>query len=200
MTRSIKLVFLTVFAITAASANTITVLPSSQNVGLGNQASVSLTIAGLGNGTAPSVGAYDIDVMFDPTVLSFNSAIFGNQLDILGLGDLQFVTPGAGDVDLFELSLDSASDLNNLQAASFILATLTFDTIGTGTSPITLTLNALGDADGKALAADLVNGSVTVSQQGGPSPVPEPSSLVLIVGAAPLLIGLYHRRKRSLKI
>ncbi len=200
MTRSIKLVFLTVFATSAAFSNTITVLPSSQGIGIGNQASVSLNIAGLGNGIAPSVGTYDIDVAFDPAILSFNSAAFGTQLDILGLGDLQFVTPGLGTVNLFELSLDSASDLNSLQAASFILATLTFDTIGTGTSPIALNLNALGDADGNSLAADLVNGSLTVNQQGGPSPVPEPSSVVLVLSVAPLLMGLQYRRKRSLKI
>jgi hypothetical protein len=174
-------------------ATTITVLPAAQNSGLGNQAIVSLNVDGLGSGVAPSVGTFDLDVAFDSSILAFNSAVFGNQLDILGLGDLQFVTPGLTTVNLFELSLDSASDLNSLQATAFILATLKFDTIGPGTSPIILSLNALGDADGTALPTTLVNGAVTVTS------VPEPSSLFMIALTLSgfLVSGRLGRHERS---
>lgn len=106
-------------------ASTITVLPSTQDVNTFSQAIVSLNIAGLGNGVAPSVGTVDMDVAFDPTILALNAVTSGNQLDILGLGDLQFTIPGVGTVNLFELSFDSASDLSSLQAPAFVLATLT---------------------------------------------------------------------------
>ena len=78
----------------------LTISPPSQTAVLGSQVSVNVDIAGLGNGTA--LGAYDINVGFDPTVLSYNGITFGNQLDILGLGDIQFVTPDVGTVDVFE--------------------------------------------------------------------------------------------------
>lgn len=186
--RCMRIILPLVMAATAVFGTTITVLPSTQNVNAGDQAVVSLSIAGLGDGAAPSVGTLDIDIAFDPTILAFNAATFGNQLDILGLGDLQFVTPGLGTVNLFELSLDSASDLNSLQAPAFLLATVTFDTIGTGTSQVQLSLNALGDADGNNLHTDLSNGSVTVAPVSG---VPEPSTVGL-TGLA--LVGLLVRR------
>ena len=147
----------------SAGIITISVVPPSQSVALGSPVSVSLQITGLGNLTAPSLGAFDINLNFDPTILSFNSAvygdpIFGDQLDPTGLGNtLNFSSPGFGTVELFDLSLDSASQLNSLQPATFILGTLVFDTIGTGTSSLDLTLNSLGDADGNSLSASIQN-------------------------------------------
>jgi hypothetical protein len=62
--------------------------------------------------TAPLL-APDINFGFDPTLLSCSSIVFGNQVDISGLGDIQSVTPGTGTVEVFELSLDSAAELNS---------------------------------------------------------------------------------------
>ena len=140
-------VFATIFSMNADAA-IISTIPSSQNVSLGNLFSINLVISGLSSGTAPSVGTFDLDLFFDPLLLSFVSGTFGNQLDILGLGSLQTISPGFGTVNFFELSLDTIDDLNNLQADSFILATLTFDTLVVGTSSLTLNVNALGDAEG----------------------------------------------------
>lgn len=159
----------------------LSVDPSSQTVPLGTPASFNVDISGLGNGTA--LGTYDINLGFDPTLLSYASIVFGNQVDISGLGDIQSVTPGTGTVEVFELSLDSATELNSLQASSFTLATLTFDTLATGSnSPVTLSVNALGDAYGNSIAATLQNGSVTIA--GASSSVPEPSTLMMMVCVA----------------
>ncbi|MBL8227365.1 MAG: hypothetical protein JNL98_02765 [Bryobacterales bacterium] len=155
-----------------ASAATLVVSPVSQNVALGSQAVFTVDIAGLGNGVAPSVGVFDFDILFDPAILSFSGVVFGNQLDILGLGSIQSATPGFGSVNLFELSLDTVADLNDLQSPAFILATLTFDTLANGVSPITINLNSLGDADGAAIAATITDGSVEVGQS---TVVPEPA-------------------------
>src|SRR5262249_7665852 len=125
-----------------AAPATITVFPSAPTVSLGNQVNVSLFISGLGSFAAPSVGTFDLLVSFDPTILSLHSVNFGDptlgdQLDPTGLGNtISFSTPGFGTVGLFDLSLASASDLNNLQPASFILGTVIFVTIGTGTSSL----------------------------------------------------------------
>jgi hypothetical protein len=178
----VKPVNLCALAVLAGSlcvhAATITIVPTSQNIAVGNQFVVGLQISGVGAGSAPSVGTFDLDLGFDPLLLSFVGATYGTGLDVLGLGSIQSTTPGGSSVNLFELSLDSAADLNTLQPASFILATLTFDALANGTSPLTISPNALGDADGNSLAATLVNGSVTV----GPVPtgVPEPSTFALL--------------------
>jgi len=141
---------------------------------------VTISIDGLGAGTAPSLGTYDVNLGFDPLLLSFVSATFGNQLDIFGFGDIQTVTPSTDSVNVFELSLDSATDLNNLQLSAFALATLTFDTTAMGTSPLTISLNALGDADGNALEADIQNSSIAIQDGTPTSPAPEPSSAALV--------------------
>jgi hypothetical protein len=97
--------------------------------------------------------------------------------DLFSLGSVTSTTPGAGSVNVFELSLDSPSDLNGLQASAFTLVSLTFNTIAVGTSPLGLTVNALGDADGNALVATTEPGSVTVT---GPTTVPELDTIWLL--------------------
>lgn len=134
-------------ACVGVQAQTLTVTPSAQTVDVGDAVSVDLRISGLGDGAAPSVGVFDIDFTFDPSLLSFSTVSYGTGLDVLGLGSLQATTPGAGTVNLFELSFDTADDLNAFQSDSFTLATLTFNTLAFGASQLTLSLNAVGDAD-----------------------------------------------------
>jgi len=171
-------------------AITIGFNPSGQVANLGNPVSVALTISDLGDLTSPSLSTFDLDVIYDPTILGFTSAaygdpILGDQLDLFGLGSLTATTPGVGSVNLFELSFDLPDDLDNLQVGSFTLATITFDTVGIGTSSLGLNINALGDANGDPLAANLENGSI--------SSVPEPSTLLLIASG---LIGIATFRRK----
>ena len=185
-------------------AASITLTPSSQSVDLGSQAVVTLDISGLGSGAAPSVGAYDIDLSFDSSILALSSVVFGDpvlgdQLDVLGLGSILGATPGAGTVNVFEISLDFVDDLNQLQADSFTLATFTFDTLAAGSSALGLTLNALGDADGLSLDATLTGGSVdVVGSEPPPVTVSEPSAwatyVLLMAGLAGL--GIFQGKKR----
>lgn len=186
-----KRLFLAALALASASsfaAVSITASPSSQSVSAGSSVTVDINIAGLGGGTA--LGTFDIDLGFDPAVLSYASTSFGNQLDLFGLGDLQSATLGAGKVNLFELSLESIADLNSLQASAFKLATVTFTAIGAGTdSALSLTANALGDAEGASISAPLTGVTVTVT-----SAVPEPAAYVLMVAG---LAGLAAMRRAS---
>ena len=88
--------------------------------------------------------------------------------------------PILGDqLDLFKLSFDGVDDLKNLQAPDFILAKLSFDAIGAGTSSLTFSGVTLGDANGDPLTADLGTGSVTV-ESAVSAAVPEPSSIILV--------------------
>ena len=122
----------------------------------------------------------------------FGDPVLGDQLDLFGFGSItSFDDSVSSVVNLFELSFDLPSDLDTLQAGSFTLATLTFDTLAQGTSSVDLSINALGDAFGDQLAADLSNGSVNVNTA---SAVPEPSTMMLL-GFGLAGLGVMRRRR-----
>ena len=173
----------------SAAAVSVTATPSSPTPDPFSVLEVALVASGLGEGTAPSVGAFDLDLAYDDSILSLTSVTFGdpglgNQLDLVALGSLNGSTPGSGTVNLFEVSLDSVTDLHALQADSFALATLTFQTLAPGTSSLDLTGVGLSDALGALLPATLVSGNVNV--------IPEPST-ALLIGLG--LLGLGARKR-----
>jgi hypothetical protein len=175
---------------TAAHAVTIAVRPPTQSAGIGSQVQVDLTISGVNSGIVPALGAFDLNLGFDPALLSFQSATFGNQLDVFGLGDIQSGSlTSAGTVEAYENSLDSTADLTSHQASNFPLVSLFFNTIGSGTSPLNVSINAVADANGSALASGLTQGSVTISA------VPEPATYALLLGGiGTLLIAALAQR------
>ncbi len=179
-----------------ADPMTIKLLPTASTESLGSVVPIDIEIQNLGQASAPSLGVFDLTLTFDPSVLSFESAIFGDsvlgdQLDPTGFGNtVSFATASSGSIELFDLSLDDAKTLNALQTSQFVLASLLFDAVGTGNSTLMLTANALGDADGNSLTAILQNGTVMVTT----APItPEPNSLVLTVWAI-VLVALAHGR------
>lgn len=166
--------------------------PLTQNVTAGSAANVALLITGLGEGQEPSLGAFDLAVHFDHTIIAFSSLSFGDpalgdQLDLGGVGSVSGFDAGTpGIVNLFEVSLDSPADLDSLQAGSFILATLAFNGLAPGASSLNISINALGDALGDSLSAEIASGSINVA-------VPLPGAVWLLATA---LAGLAGLRKR----
>jgi hypothetical protein len=160
-----------------ARAISLDFVPASQTVGTG-PLSVDVAVSGLGAGIPPSVGAFDLDVSFDPLVLAPISVTFGSFLGDVTLGEaLTSFTLSPGVVDLAEVSLLLPVELDALQPASFTLATLAFNTLSTGTSPLTFSQALVDDAFAVRVAADPSNGNVTVEATG---PVPRPSGLLLL--------------------
>ncbi len=195
---SFPVAFLTLIAwncLQTAFAATIAVTPSNQAVSLGSIAAVALEITGLGD--PPALGTFDLNVSFDSTMLFLNSVAFGDpilgdQLDPTGQGNtLSFFLSSAGTVELFDLSLESASDLNTLQSSNFVLASLSFDVIGVGVSSCSVTINGLGDADGNLLPVSVQNGSISTTS----GDVPEPCTGTLMVLG--LLVVLRLRRGKA---
>jgi Cohesin domain len=184
----------------ASHANSISLefSPETQSVKSGAIVTTGLRVAGLGNSAAPSIGTFDIDISFDPTILTFQSVTFGDsvagdQLDLFGLGSIKSSTESSGLVNIFQLSLDSATDLDALQLASFTLAIFSFQAKAPGTSGLSLSVNALGDGLGEALATDVSDGSVIVDKN---NTIPEPNA-VFIFASGLLLI---HGTQRAYRI
>ena len=114
------------------------------------------------------IGAYDLTLAFNPTVLSFDSVLFGPFLDG-PLDSFQDVVPSGTDVNVAELSFSGLFNQDGF--SSFSLFNVLFDVTGPGTSSLSLTVNDLSDFFGGPLDAEVRNSSVTGQQ---PTPVPEP--------------------------
>jgi hypothetical protein len=168
-------------------AITIDISPSSSQVMVGHQASVDIIISGLGGNTPPALGVYDIAIGFDPGILVLDQLTFGSGLDVQGQGSFQDVDASlAGLVNLFELSFDLVADLESLQPSAFTLASLAFDTLATGLSPLTLSVSSVGDALGESLSVISYGADIAV--------VPEPASwLLILVGVAGLALASRRR-------
>ncbi len=171
----------------------------SATIGTGGAATVDLNISGLNPGQA--LGAFDVTVSFNPSLLGLASETFGDpvlggdQLDPEGLGVFSNVNTGSGSVEFQDLSLDDASALTALQPSSFTLATVTFSGVSAGTSALTVSDFTLSDALGNAIDAITQAGSVEVMGSGNISAAPEidpastASALTLLMGLLAVLRG-----------
>jgi hypothetical protein len=173
---------------TPALAISLDFVPAAQTVLPGQLVTVDIVISGLGAGGTPSVGAFDLDVSFDATILSPLDVTFGPFLgDPSFFEALTSFTFSPGVVDFAEVSLLSVAALDARQSASFILATLSFDTLAMGMSPLTFSQIIVDDAFGQKLDIDEGSGKVNV--------VPEPGTLALLSTGVLDLLGYGWRRK-----
>lgn len=190
------------FTTLGSAATAVSVSPASQTLPVGSPAQIQIAIAGLGLDSAPSLGAYDLNIAFNPAILSFTGLTFGDpthgdQLNLSGAGtvsDFLILSPGV--LEFFEISLDSPSVLDTQQLDHFVLATLQFSTLAPGTSALTPSLNSAGDSSGAPLTPSLAAGRINVSQ------TPEPGTmglLALAIGIA-IIAGFWSKGRKMIRM
>ena len=162
---------------------------SGAAVGLNETTAVGIWVSGLGNYAAPNLGAYDLEIGFDPNVLHFESLSFSSFLGSPGSSISSYGLKAPGVLSVWETSLLNGV-LSSLQPGSFPLVSIQFTLTALQNSSLTFLSAGLSDGDGYTLYADLQSANVYA--------VPIPSSLLLLSGAA-LGLGAY-RCKRLLSI
>jgi outer membrane autotransporter protein len=144
-------------------AITLGFFPSSANLNTGDSFSVDLRISDIDNNTA--IGDYDLNINFESSVLSItpDDVVFGNQLQ-LGVDNsmLQGVNIGNGQLNISEVSLVDAADLNAMQSDEFTVATLNFTADAPGVTQIEIDASniVLGNQAGTPVVSE--NNPVTI--------------------------------------
>lgn len=191
--RLFLILLLTIFN-SSAHAASLSFVPDSSTVELGNSINIDIIVSDLGNGASPSLSAFDIGIAYLPTFIDASTVSYGTSLNngdpIDSFTNTDLSTAGLALIG--EVSF--LFDLDNTQLDSFILATLSFDALALGTSTLAFDFTGLGaglfgsDLLATQLAVDVTAGSIEVIAS---SNVPEPSTLLLLIG------GMVFIRKRT---
>ena len=183
----------------SASAISLNFVPSNQTVNLNQSFGVDVVVANLGN---EIVSAFDLDVVYDPLVLSATDFQFTTNLGSLDPFDFEiffadsFITPGR--IDFAELSLLSDAELDSRQGDSVVLGTMTFEAIAVGVSSLIFDPNTFPGIDIKGrdalrlLNLDVGDGSVTVNAV---AVIPLPGAAILMLTGL-LGIGVASRKRK----
>ena len=176
----------------AATSLAVEVRPGPPPVGA--EVEARLVISGLGSLASPSLGAFELQLVFDPSVLEVREVLFGDPLLgdqlALGFGSLSGSTVAADRVDVYEVSLAPAEDLDGSQVGTFAILRMILQAKRLGTSALVLSNVTLSDAAGDPLSASLEDASITV--------VPEPATLLLVsIGAVTLAVSRRGRGRSA---
>lgn len=193
-----------------ANATEISVSVSNANPSVGDSVDVYFTISGLTSAPANSLSAFDFDILFDDTVLSFINASFddpvlGNQLDLPEASAFPFdggvFDLGSGLLDAYGLSGNSDSVLDADQADQFRFLGLSFTAIAAGSVSALIDLSdpflAVLDSGFSDLIVDYAPSQVDFTVSSGVAGVPEPGSLLLLAIGTPMLWGGIRKYRKD---
>ena len=184
-----------------AQAILISVTPASQDAVIGDIVTVAINVSDLG--PTDQVGGFSATLSFDDAILAGLGYVLDPSSVMGALDDLSFGFLAGGVLDLFfgATSLELPA-----QGTGFTLTTLSFEAIGNGNSPISLSTVGpggifLSDELGFELATLSSNGRVCVGPGAcGQVSVPEPGMLVLLSSGLLLLAGARRRRSAAKSI
>ena len=196
-----KLALATVFMLAAlgmpraaSAAPIVSIVPGFQSGNVGDTFSVDVIISEL---LGASVGSFDLDITFNNAILLGQTLTVSDELgdpDLLEALDLSTGFAG-GNVDIAVVSLLSAADLLSRQGGvSFTLATLTFQGLAGGISPLTIAQAIFADGDGNELAVGTANGSIEIKAP--VNTVAEPATLLLL-GLGTAATAAFRRRRAA---
>jgi len=175
-------------------------------VNQGEALSVDVYVTGIGQADAPTLGAYDFNLFYDPLLFGLSSVSFSSALGddyffeaLLGVDE-----PALGNLNTYGISLleESASTcifcidpyLEDIQSDSMVLATFVFNALLDGIGGFDLVSLAMSDGVGYELFdTNLLDNEISVFVQ--PYSVPEPSSLLLLFGGLTAVLSLPFFRK-----
>ena len=176
--------------------------PASATVALGDSFAVDVVVSGLL--AAPGgevVSAFDLDVLYDGTILAATGFRFSDGLGLPEIDAFTSVSGTAGRIDFASVSLLDAITLFGLQGTdSLVLGELLFDTVGIGRSA--LTFDSLAGPGVLLVGADPF-GSLQIDSLGtgqidvfDPVSVNEPGTLWLAMACVGLM-AMGRRRRRT---
>lgn len=172
--------------------------PSSQSVNLGDMPTVDIVISGLKEANPDEiVSAFDLDISFNQNVLAAKDPVFGSFLGDSLFAEALFssdIVSTPGIIDLAGLSFLSDDELATLQPDSFVLATLAFTVIESGTSPLSFILDPQFGLDIKGRNAAILDNLVAETASIDVTPIPLPPA-ILLFGFSLLILISKKRRK-----
>lgn len=180
-----------------ALAITLSLNPATQVIEQGDIAAADLSISEMGGFAPPSLGAFLVEIVFDETVLSFDSVVYGS-----GLGDIDpfafetdimtSVNPGSVSLDVISFLADF--ELDALQPDSFTLATLSFVGQTVGTSALGFGSIDLANAEfpSSSIFPDALE-SADITVEPRQTPVSEPATALLLLTSLLTLFAARHR-------
>ena len=181
------------FVATTSQAAFLTWDPTTNNVDLNEAFDVNIHIGGLQ--ANEDLGGFDIDILFDDSMLDFTGYSLYDGLGNITLGDAEDWSNGdmgGGTINLSELSW--LTDLS-FQSDSFMLATLSFTAESIGTSSLTYDFVDFSDSYGDPVTYwGNVPGTVDITAA---APVPEPTTMMLFGTGLVGLIGMRRNRKKQ---
>jgi len=182
-----KVLAVSLLMLAAVQAATISIEPASSTASVGDTVNLNVAISNVSD-----LFAFQFDIGFNPAVLSASSVSEGPFL--LSGGTTTFV-PGTIDNvgGVVSFTADTLNGPVSGVNGSGVLATLQFEGVGMGTSPISLANITLLDSNFGSIDFTSTDGSVTVNASTTPEPAPV---LTLLTGLLLLIALRYHPRRR----
>lgn len=176
--------------------------PVNGLVTLGGSFTIDVVVSGLpeAQSGAEVVSAFDLDVLYDASVLTATDFQFSDALGSVGVDALTSTWLEPGRIDFASLSfLDTASLLSLQNVEQLVLGRLLFDAIGIGNAVLTfdtatspgVLLVGIDPFDSLPLS-DIGSAQIGVLE---PVSVPEPTTLWLMLSGVALMVCSRRRRQ-----